>query len=560
MVATLVIHSGSSQIAFENQATSLGLIATNGNSFLGNGITFFDYNNDGWDDMSITTGSNLPLKFFRNNNGNFIQDTFTMPPFNYQTRQINWVDFDNDGDKDLFITSDTNGNRLLMQTDAMVFQDITQSSGILATNMLSYGASWGDYDNDGLLDVFVSNRSTETPNKLYKNNGDQTFTDVSVQVGLDQEAMYSFCSAFLDINNDGLQDIYVANDKYIHPNKLYKNNGDGTFSDISESSGTGVYMDAMSVTVGDYDNDGWFDIYITNTQNGNVLFKNNGDETFTNMATASNTLFNSIGWGAVFLDADNDTNLDLYVSSEYNNPNSGYLLSAFYENNGDETFTLSNQCFPGDNGSGHSNAVGDLDNDGYADLVVSNNYNEPVFLWKNNSNPINNWIKLNLIGTQSNRDAIGSTIKIVANMTEQYRYTHCGEGYLSQNSATQIVGVGTATVIDELQISWPSGLQESYTNLPVNVTLTFTEGSTLNLDHNTLSNLTVYPNPVSTILQISSHTTIVKVEIYNSLGQRVKVNRMLINNQLDVSRLNPGIYVINIFSGDSISSMKFIKE
>ncbi|MCP4801292.1 MAG: VCBS repeat-containing protein, partial [Bacteroidetes bacterium] len=165
----------------------------------------------------------------------------------------------------------------------------------------------------------------------YRNNGDATFTDVSSSAGISNLNHLSLCASFFDFNNDGWQDIYIANDRFTTSNILYKNNGNGTFTDVSSSSGSGITMDAMSTTIGDYNSDGFLDIYITNTSSGNYFLENNGDETFTNIASSNGTLFQSISWGAVFLDADNDSDLDLYVSG-MRDGTSGQLPSAFYQN------------------------------------------------------------------------------------------------------------------------------------------------------------------------------------------------------------------------------------
>ena len=225
-------------------------------------------------------------------------------------------------------------------------------------------------DNDGDLDLFISNRDdtnyTEI-NQLYRND-DGTFVDITATAGISNVPSLSFCSAFFDYDNDGDQDIYVANDKS-DMNILYQNNGSGSFVDVSIVSGAGIIIDAMSTTIGDYNGDGWFDIYVTNTTAGNQLLKNNGNGTFTNVALESGTEFLSVAWGSVFLDADNDADLDLYVSSVIDE-NSILLPSAFYENQGDETYQIpSGIGFANDTRESYSNAIGDFNNDGLPDLI-----------------------------------------------------------------------------------------------------------------------------------------------------------------------------------------------
>jgi hypothetical protein len=558
-IAALVFNSNA-QISFVDQATNLGLGTDCGTTYLGNGVTFYDFDKDGWDDMTLNTETGRSISFYKNVNGSFQELTLDIPDIDYQTKQINWVDFDNDGDMDLFVTSDTDGNRLFENNGSLVFQDITIASGIPLDNMFSYGASWGDIDNDGYLDLFVSNRTNTIPNKLYKNDGDGTFTDVSVLAGIDQTAVASFCAAFLDINNDGFQDIYVSNDKPQNPNKLYKNDGDGTFTDISISSGTDIGIDAMTVTVGDFNNDSWFDIYITNNPDGNVLYKNNGDETFTDIAQSSGTIFNSVSWGASFFDSDNDMDLDLYVCGMFDATETTFLKGAFYDNNGDETFTLSNSSFPGDDRASFSSAIGDLDNDGLQELVVSNNNNENLFLWKNNTITSNNWLKVNLEGTSSNKDGIGSVIEMSVNGNSYYRYSHCGEGYLSQNTGTESFGLGSNMLADYLKVTWLSGLVDIFYNVNANQVLNIVEGSSpLTLEDYNLRNIKIYPNPVENILFVNSNT-VLDLELYDVLGRKQKIKYLDNSMNIDVSILKTGLYFLKLKKDEERLIYKLIKQ
>lgn len=558
--SVVLIFKSDAQISFVDEATNLGVAATSGNSFLGNGIAFYDFDLDGWDDITLNTEAGQSIRFFKNVNGSFTEQTFSGAAISYQTKQVNWVDFDNDGDKDLFVTSDTNGNRLFEHIGDFNFQDITAVSNISSVNMFSYGASWGDINNDGFLDLFVSNRTNSTSNVLYVNAGDGTFTDVSVAAGIDQTAVASFCAAFLDINNDGFQDIYVSNDKPQNPNKLYKNNGDGTFTDISVSSGTNVGMDAMTVTVGDFNDDGWFDIYLTNNPNGNVLYKNNGDETFTDVALSSGTLFNSVSWGASFFDADNDMDSDLYVCGMFDASETTYLKAAFYNNNGDETFDLSNSSFPGDDRVSFSSASGDINNDGLQDLIVSNTNDENIFVWKNNTTNSNNWLKVNLEGTVSNKDGIGSVIEMNVNGNSSYRYTHCGEGYLSQNSATESFGLGSNVIADYVKVTWLSGQIDIFYNVSSNQVLNIVEASSPLSTHDfSLSSIYLYPNPVKNSLFLKSNLNF-GLQLFDSIGRQHKVNYLDNFKSIDVSFLKPGLYILKLKKGTKTLSYKFIKQ
>ncbi|WP_299227444.1 FG-GAP-like repeat-containing protein [uncultured Psychroserpens sp.] len=560
------------QIYFEDQATARGIGFTCGTTYIGNGVSFFDYDNDGWDDLTFTTEDGQPVRFYKNVNGSFVEQTLNIPVLNYQTKSVTWVDYDNDGDKDIYITSFTDGNKLFENDGSLNFIDITVGSGLPTNNIFSYGASWGDYDKDGNLDVFISSFDPDriVPNYLYKNNGDGTFTNVSTTAGISPSGSLSFCSAFFDFNNDGWQDIYISNDRVNNPNILYKNNGDGTFSDVSTSSGTDVTIDAMTVTIDDFNSDGWLDIYVTNGVDGNVFFRNNGDETFTDIAIASGTLLNSVCWGAVFLDAENDEDLDLYVSSSLNGA-SIYSSSVFYENLGNEDFlTPTDPGFFNDNRASHSNAIGDVDNDGLQDIIVSNTNDGNVNLWYNSTTTSNNWLRVKLEGTNSNRDGIGSIIEISVNNNKQYRYTLCGEGYLSQNSATEAFGLGTNTMVDYVKVTWLSGEEDYFYDVPANQLLEITEGTGsgnngqggLSVDEDELSLVNFYPNPIKDIITFESVEIINMITVTDVLGKEIAIYEPKLDSfELNLSSLNTGVYFLKVQSlSNKSQTYKVIKD
>lgn len=549
----------SAQVAFEESAQQLGISINCEYTFLGNGITFFDYDNDGLDDITVATALGDPIYFYKNINGNFVSQTLNISNNNARNKQVNWVDIDNDGDNDLFITSDESGNRLFENLGNMIMSEITSTSGMLTDNFPYYGASWGDYNNDGFLDVFISIRDPFIPNILYRNNGDKTFTLANVEAGLLTDGYMSFCSAFIDYDNDGDQDIYVSNDKYANPNLMYRNNGDGTFTEVGNITGTDVSIDAMSVTVEDFNYDGWLDIYITNDPSNNILFVNNGDGTFTDMAQSYQVTFNSSSWGAVFLDADNDKDLDLYVSGEGNGTVSPFLSSAFYENINSSFFQLNNNAVPGDFAYNYGNATGDVDNDGYPEIVVNNIDHENIFLWKNTTNTSNNWLKVKLEGTTSNRNGIGSFIEISINANKQYRYTCLGEGYLSQNSATEQFGLGTETIVDYVKVKWLSGIEDIFYNVSPNQTMNIIEGSSLSIDEQNLNTLKYYPNPSNGKLTIESKQILEEITIYNLLGEKVmQIQPNSLNCNLSTEYLYNGVYKAQVKTINRIEVFKLI--
>lgn len=557
-----------SQVKFQDKAVEKGLLANYGISNDGGGISFYDFNNDGWDDVTLTSEHGESTLFFQNINGVFSPLTFNFIDGNFRTKQVNWIDFDNDGDKDLFVTSDLGLNKLYENNGNMNFTDISVTAGFFGVNQLTNGSSWGDYDNDGFLDVFLTRFDHDyiQTNKLYHNNGDGTFTDVSVGSGIGNVSSLAFCSSFFDINNDGWLDLYLINDRTGNANILYKNNGDGTFTDISASSGTDVNMDAMSVTVEDFNNDGWLDIYITNTDSaisvpvGNALLINNGNETFTNIASQVGVTFDSYGWGAIFMDADLDTYNDIYVSGFYTEIQSSFLPSAFYHNQGDDTCVIPTNIGLGDDTRiSYSNALGDYNNDGKPDMVVMNN-NANVFLWENQTTSGYNYLKVNLQGTQSNRDGIGSRIEISSNGKVQHRATLCGEGYLAQNSHTEFFGVGNATNIDYVKVTWLSGLVDILYNVTPNQTLNIVEGTALSVDEFHQDDFMIFPNPNNGVFNVKSNTNQeYSFSIYNVIGKKVYgKNHTNLLNRVDVSYLSKGVYFATMETENKKTAQKVV--
>jgi Secretion system C-terminal sorting domain/ASPIC and UnbV/FG-GAP-like repeat len=547
------------QLSFQDNATSLGVDVSYGDSTWGGGVSFYDFDNDGWDDITYSTTNSAKIYFFKNNmNGSFSQIDLGIKN-TFRTKQVIWVDYDNDGDKDFFVTSISGFNKFYRNDGNMTFTDITSTCGLFTANLYSYGASFGDIDKDGDLDVFIANRDDITENQrsyLYRNDNG-FFVDITESAGLSLSNELAFCSTFFDYDNDGDQDIYVINDKIFNMNRLYRNNNDGTFTDVSVSSGSGISINAMTSTIGDYNNDGWFDIYVTNTPGGNQHLRNNGDGTFTNVATEVGTFFDSLSWGAVFFDADNDTDIDLYVSGMYDGTTS-FLPSAFYENQGDNTYLIPNSIgFGNDTRASFSNAIGDFNNDGLPDIIVMND-TESNFLWENTTTNTNNWLKVKLQGTTSNRDGIGSKIEISVNGLKLYRYTLCGEGYLGQNSGTEIFGIGNATSIDYVKVTWLSGAVDILNNVSPNQILNIVENGTLSSQEFESNDFILYPNPTSGIVNIKSLVNQdFSLIIFDTLGREIsskeyKRNSVVIN----VNDLSKGVYFFKI----STQEREFIKK
>jgi hypothetical protein len=543
------------QIQFSESAGSLGCVNSSyGSGSLGGGVSFFDFDQDGWDDLTLSSEDGQPLRFFKNDNGFFTEIDLGITN-TYETKTAQWVDFDNDGDYDLFVTAHLDHNILYENNGQMQFTDITVASGLFIENHLTYGSSWGDYNNDGWLDVFIASHreiSAGYHNMLYKNNGNGTFTDVSADAGILLDTYTSFCSSFFDYDKDGWQDIYVANDRS-PVNHMYHNNGDGTFTEVGASTGTNFSIDAMSTTIDDPNNDGWLDIYVTNTGAGNLFLENNGDGTFTDLGHMNGTLMESVAWGAVFLDGENKGFKDLYVSAMIADPNVG-LTSAYYLSDGTGLYSIpSGIGFDDDHAVSFGNAIGDINNDGLPDIAVINYAPNEMFLFKNESTPANNWIKVKLEGVTSNRQGIGSWIEISINGEKQYNYTLCGEGYLGQNSSYEFFGIGAATTIDYIKVNWLSGIEDTIFDPEINSHLSITEGETLEIEEHSLNSpFKMYPNPSNGSVTFNVSEILIGSELWLSdLMGRVLLTSEITAQESTFSfdALASGIYVVTL-SGD----------
>ena len=560
------VNITSAQISFEDVADDIGTAYSYGSSTWGGGVSFADFDNDGWDDLTFATEEGTEIYFLKNNDGNFSSITLNGISNTFKTKQVIWIDYDNDGDQDFFVTGFEGVNKFYKNDGDMNFTDVSSSIGFFETDLFTYGVSFADMDNDGDLDAFISNRDGEADdqrNYLYRND-EGTFIDITDSAGLSMSSHLSFCSIIFDYNKDGFQDIYISNDKPDNLNILYKNNGDGTFDDVSEYSGAGIGINAMTTTIGDYNNDGWFDIYITNTPEGNELLRNNGDGTFTNVAEATATTFNSVGWGAVFLDADLDGLLDLYVSSDFDGSVGSFLSSAFYHQQNNETFIIpENIGFQEDTRKSYTNAIGDIDNDGKPDIIVGNDI-EPNFLWSNKTVNENNWLKVKLEGVISNRDGIGNTIEINIGGQSQYRYTLAGEGYLSQNSFYEFFGLANATEVDYVKVTWTAtGESEIFNNIVANQAITIKEGSGVLSSVNNLKDTTfsIYPNPSANgIFKISvANQEIVSLQVFDISGRLITKKIDLKNNdQINLSQYQKGVYIGRFSSETKNEVLKLI--
>ncbi|MDX1479730.1 MAG: CRTAC1 family protein, partial [Saprospiraceae bacterium] len=440
------------------------------------GISCVDFNQDGLDDLTFARCIDSTLHFYENLGGGAFQ--LIDPPLVSNTDEVKgllWFDYDNDGDKDLVTVAYGGPTRLYENTGGLNMVDVTVAAGFPLDSTPKMSVSAADYDRDGDLDLYICNYQffiTGLPpelqpppdtNRMYRNNGDGTFTDVTAFTGTADSTRQSWCATFFDYNNDGWEDLYVANDRNVFRNALYHNNGDGTFSDVSAATGTDILIDAMNVGVADYDNNGFLDIYVTNTPfsgTGSAFLKNNGDSTFTDVAAATGTqLLDRTGWGGTLYDFDNDLDLDMYVSCSQDIVPNVTLPNGFYINDGTGTYTEPYYATGGlqgiDTKQSHCNTIGDFNNDGLWDIAVSQDGSDAFKVWENVVVNANHWFKLYLEGTLSNRDAIGTWIEVWISGQKYIRTTHSHQAFWAQYSNTMIIGTGTHAAIDSLILHWP---------------------------------------------------------------------------------------------------------
>jgi hypothetical protein len=446
----------------------------------GYGMAWGDYDNDGHLDLYLVNSGSANKLFRNNGNGTFTDVTAAPLNSNAGGRSAVWGDYDNDGDLDLYLVNFGSANKLFRNNGDGTFTDVT--TGALADNGNGAAAAWADYDNDGYVDLYISKENQ--PNKLLHNNGDGTFTDVTPATLAD--AGQSEGVAWGDYDNDGDLDLYVAN--LGTANKLFRNDGGGNFTDVSASAGVNDAFNGTGVAWGDYDNDGDLDLFLVNAQTGtDKLFRNNGDGTFTdvsNLLPVDSGNGRSVAWG----DYDNDGDLDLYIT------NFGQANKLFRNDNG--TFVDATAGTPlGDTGNSRGAAWGDFDGDGDLDLYLVNS-GAANKLFRNDQPAGNHWLEVKLVGTISNKSAIGARVTVVAGGVSRMQEVSGGSGFLSQNSLPIEFGLGASNTIDSLIVNWPSGVRQAARPVPaVNAIVTVTEPSSFSLAAGVVGNGTVTKVP-----------------------------------------------------------------
>ena len=500
------------QASFTEESLSHGMEHVSiASDFMGAAVAIFDYNNDGWQDVYLTGGLHHD-KLFKNLGNGFFTDATTaaggfQASVGYKTTSVVTADLNNDGFREIIVGTARNMPMFVYQNNANgTFTHITPTTGV-NTIKNTQAIVTGDFDLDGRIDIYVINyvktpitifdadgnivgyNHTCSPNDLYRNLGGLTFADVSATSGADNNGC-GLAGLFTDIDGDYKPDLYVANDfgAFTHiPNAFLKNMNPGAFINLSSSSELDASIFGMGIAHGDYDKDGLLDIYVTNLGR-NILYHQISPGVFEDVTTAANVEdakdpngLNVVGWGTAFIDVDNDSYEDLYVANGYVPAAKTYETSQNSEN---KVFrNLKNGTFEDVSEASHANdnkmhrgmAVGDMDNDGDEDMVVTKLLSTGVpvqtnvLYYINNQNLNHHWIQVGLKGngTTTNRDGFGSTVKVHYNHTIGIKGLSGGSSHASQNTSVLHFGLNTTSVIDSVEVFWPGGARTRVLSPPV---------------------------------------------------------------------------------------------
>ncbi len=559
------------QISFTSGNSAL----VNASLYSGVAIGVTDMNGDGLDDIIRLNGSSSLEIEYQNTNGVFTR-------FEYgSTSGSKWgmaiADVDRNGYNDILAGGSYNGLRLFTANS----NGTNYSSTNLTNNIFVQNLNFADIDNNGTIDIFACHDVGLS--KAFSNDGTGAMTEnlglINTSSTIPSDNSGNYGSVWIDYDNDGDLDLYIAkcrlgvnneNDGR-RVNLLFENDGNNNYTEVGPARGLVPLSQSWSAAFEDIDNDGDLDCVLINHDDTSMIFENNGFGVYTNITAASGiaTSLANLGSGGIQViieDFDNDTYVDIFITTR-----SG--IHKLYKNDGDKTFTELANPFPLPFGASRiqSAAVGDLNNDGFVDVMAgfASGYNGPSSsrpdrLYFNSGNATNNWSEILLEGTTSNINGIGARIEIYGAWGKQIREVRSGESYGIMNSLKTHFGLGTATAITKIVVKWPSGNVDEVLNPSINQSLSIIEGSTLSTTNpDTISKLRIYPNPTSNVITVEASNKASKVSynLYDVSGKLLKANQSLpLNNQMSLQTLAAGVYMLQVTIDGETSMRKIIKQ
>jgi len=579
---------------------------------MGGGGVFFDYDNDGWEDLYLTSGKGKDHLYKNLGNGSFslITDGWLSITAEYYTVGVVSGDVNNDGYRDLYITTwrvednagDLERNLLFINNGDGTFSEKGIEYG-LSIASFSMGASMLDYNNDGFLDIYTVNYVESSAflydddgaingfdhdcyeNQFYKNNGDGTFSEISTTLGLTNNGC-ALAVMPTDFDQDNDVDLYIANDfgEFIVPNTILQNNFPSSpFTDVSVETNMDVAVYGMGIASADFDKDSDFDYYVTNI-GSNVLIQNDGNQNFTDIAVQAgventysegSTSLLTTSWGTAFLDVNNDTWPDLFVANG-RIPTLDFIATGeddpnkLFINNGDLTFTdISASAGINDLNRGRGMLYCDYDKDGDLDVLVvvqdsSEGVNAKTTLYQNQLNPngndAKNWVQIFLKGTTINKDALGAKIELTVNGEKLLQEVYGQGSHASQSSLVAHFGLADNTTISQLKVIWSSTDTQIFTDLVVNKRYELTQGSTLRSEENEFMDLSMYPNPVKSELHFKGIHVPLQVKIYSIQGKLLEIVFVdQTKTAINLEPYKPGVYILQVFNdGNQLLKSEFL--
>lgn len=493
-----------------------------------------DMNGDYLDDIVSITQTNVNI-FYQQPNGDLVEENITTTNADFTPSwSLAAADYDRNGFTDLVYGGQDGVTIMRANSDGTGFQEISGSEYVF-----SQRSNFIDINNDGDLDLFVCH--DVEPNVYYINDGDNNLEFIQGGLG-DFPTGGNYGSVWIDYDNDRDMDMFIAKcggSVERRTNQMFRNNGDGTFTEVGAETGLADPMQTWSSAWGDYDNDGDMDVFVGASSGVHKFMTNNGDGTFTDTTAESGVLaLTTTGIENTPVDFNNDGFLDI--------ASNGNILIG----NGNNTFSeILENVISFDNGS-----VGDINNDGYMDLFA----NGTIYY---NDGGTNNWITINTVGTESNINGIGARVEIETPSGTQIRDVRSGEGFRFMSTLNTHFGIGTDTEINSITVYWPSGVIDVIDDANINEVITIIESPVLGVNDNSLGNLIVYPNPTQETLSLKNTSSLDNAiyTVFDVTGKRV-LNAKLTADTIDVSTLESGAYVLRIFSEGTFLTQKFIKK